>query len=451
MLPCKDRLHGRVSWLWIAALTVPAGMSAFVEKCSGTALVFTLRKFLQDPQAIAGLTSLNILFGLLAAPVVAWYSDRIDPRLGKRKIFMIPGLSLVGLCLVLLPNLTHVWLVVLVVVVYQFSMDVGFTGVWRPLYVDQVPDKQRGRGMVMNRYMAITMRMVFMLGLIGQFDKQFGAGPIKGKARQGLNHVQALGLSGEQMIYYAGAGMVFLTVVFLLCCVREPHNNELRIGRSRFCWRTYFASIFGEPQLRPLYWLVFASTLMSLKLGPFHVLLITEQFGFSKQMMGNIHTVSMVLNMVLILPVGALLVDRINRWRLFWICVIGSTLQPVTFWWVVHTSWGTSHISPGLVIGFHIIDAAFDHLGLIVLWPLLFERVSAKKRGTAQAGFLIVSGAISFIMMNLMGFWVKYWPTSSMAEGAYNYMSGYVLVFIVGVAACVVTWKSRLLILQSPD
>lgn len=435
----SNRQAYHVKWLFLVALAVPAGMAAFVGKCSGTALVFTLKKFIQDPQAIVALTSLNVLFGILVAPVVAWYSDRLHTSWGRRRPLMIPGLIVLTICLVLLPQANNLVLVIIILVVYQFSMDFGFTGLWNPLYADIVPDEQRGRGMVMNRAMAMAMRMVFMLFLIGRFDMKYGGGQGgHGKGHGGgsaaMKAVHYANLTGEQVIYYSAAVLVILTILFLVIFVREPASGTAYKFKERFNLRRYLSNIFGNAQLRRLYLWVGAATLMSTKLGSLQTLLFTEQFGFSKQMMGNIHTVCMSVNGLLILPLGAAIVDRINRRKLFYICLFCSTLHPIIFWSYVRFICPMP--VPHIVIGFHVFDAAFDHLGMIALWPLLYEKLVPATRGTAQAGFLIVGGIVSFVVMNLMGAWVKFFSHLFSSNGQYDYMIGYLLILILGLTAC---------------
>lgn len=435
---------GQIKWLWIAALSVPAGMAAFVEKCSGTALVFTLKKFIQDPQAIVALTSLNVLFGILVAPIVAWQSDRLHTRWGRRRPFMIPGLMLLVICLVLLPQARSLGWLIVILVVYQFSMDFGFTGLWKPLYADLVPDEQRGRGMVVNRGMSMAMRMVFMLFLIGRFDRHYGGGKGHGGGGKAaaMEAVRWAGLTGEQVIYYSGAALVVLAILFLICFARESVESVTRPAqRERFHLKRYLGQLFGSARLRRLYLWVIAATLMATKLGSLRALLFTEQFGFSKQMMGNIHTVSMIVNGLIILPLGASLVDRINRQRLFYLCLLCSTLHPIVFWSYVHFICPVP--DPRVVIAFHVVDAAFDHLGLIALWPLLYQSLTSTQRGTAQAGFLVVGGLTSFVAMNAMGAWIKGYSRLCLPHGTYDYMSGYLLIFVLGLAACGLAFGSN--------
>jgi len=47
----------RIPWAWVLWMSLPVGVFAFVEKCSGTALIFTMRKFIADPALISLLGS----------------------------------------------------------------------------------------------------------------------------------------------------------------------------------------------------------------------------------------------------------------------------------------------------------------------------------------------------------------------------------------------------------
>ncbi len=424
-----------IPWLWIIWLGFPAAMSAFIEKCSGTALTFTIKKFTDDPVTIASLGSLNILFGITIAPAIAYYSDHHLGRWGRRKPFMLAGLTVLAVSLVFIPFASSLWLLVVLIIIYQASLDLGFTGLWDPLYADIVPNHQRGRGMVVNRYMAMAARLLFMFFLIGQFKEHVGQGRLfQSLAGKSLAH-----LTGEQLIYFIAAAGVLATVFLIGFGIREV-SNAASAANIPFNLKRYLSSVFYSSEHRRLCLLVAASVLMTFKLGSLLPLLFTEQFQFSMQTMGQVHGITMMINALIVLPIAAILSDRIDRFKLFAVCLIGSTLQPILFWSYVH--W-VSIPTPGLAIGFHAADAALDHLGLIALWPLLYENSLSEDRGAMKAGFLIVGGIASFILANLLGFWVKWFSHQSPEGVSYDYMSGYLLIFIAGIAACILSYYGR--------
>ncbi len=417
-------------------MAYPPGMYAFIEKCSGTALVFTLKKFTHDPLTIALVTSINVLFGILLAPVVSYLSDSIGCR---RKPFMLPGLCLLAICLFILPNTNTLALTIVVIIFYQLSVDVGFSSLWQPLYADIVPDKKRQYGMIINRYTSILARLFFMYFLIGQFDKGMkGKGGGKDAFMTGKSFIS--GLTGEQLIYYLAAFFAIGTV-FLLMFIKEEPKFKKKLNKLKF--KNIFSSLFAKKEYKNLYLLILASSLMRVKLGCIWPLMVTEQFHLSKQALGNIHSLTMITTLAITLPFAAVLVNRINRWRLFLICIIISTLHPLAFWIYVNFINPTPKILE--IVCFQVVNAASEHIGFITLWPLIFEFVPSRKRGTVNAGLLFISGITTFVMGNAVAIIVKAFgcSTSNNVE-CYNYSIGWLVIFAAGMIGCYITLKARL-------
>lgn len=422
--------RSRIPWSWLILLGMPAIMSAFIDKCSETALTFTMKKFTDDPVTISVLGSLNILFGLTIAPLVAYYSDKSKGSLGRRRPFMILGLLIAGLSLIIIPFTQSLLSLAIAIIIFFAAIDFGFTGLWDPLYADLVPDKQRGRGMVVNRYMAMAARLLFMFFLIGKFKEHVG----QPKILQALTGSHMFNLTGEQLIYFIAAAMVIITALFIVFFIKET-NNTLYETPDKFRIKEFFSDIFGSKQNRQLFLLMAASALMTVKLKNLMPLLFTEQFGFSMKTMGQVHGTTMAFNCFIVLPVAAILADRVNRYKLFLICLAGSTIQPIVFW--SYVKWFAIP-TQSVAIGFHVADAAFDHMALIALWPLLYESIVPQKRGSLKAGLLIIGGLVSFILSILLGIWIKWFTTKT--TGGYDYMSGYLLIFISGIIACVLAY-----------
>ena len=53
-----------------------------------------------------------------------------------------------------------------------------------------------------------------------------------------------------------------------------------------------------------------------------------------------------------------------------------------------------------------------------------------------MAAFLVVTGVVHFVSNNLLGLWVKGYSAVACAPGSYDYMSGYLYIFAVGLIAC---------------
>lgn len=414
-------------------LSIPVATFAFVEKCSGTALTFTLRKHIDTPAWILLVGSINSLFAVLIAPWAACRSDHMATFLGRRKTLIAVGFVLLAVSLVLIPEASSLWLLILLILVYQFAVDLGYTGPWDPLYFDIVPKSQRGRGAIINRYASIGARFVFMFFLIGRFDEEIGAR----KTASAMSASRWATLTGEQVIYLSAALLVLVSLGVILVFVKERRPPEQK--REKTTLPQYLRQMFFVRENRLLCSLVVASVLMSTQLMNLRPLLITEQFGYSKQMLGNMHGVTMLINTVVVLPILVVFIDRVDKFKLFAGCILLSTLHPAVFWVYV------KHFAPGAIppvsaiIAFNVADSVFDRTALLALWPFLFDLVDPAKKGFMHSGFLIVAGGAKFVNTNLMGLWVQLVHVLTGRPAQTDYMSCYLYIFLVGVIGCMGT------------
>ena len=428
-----QRRQKELHWGWLFLLSFPVATFALVEKCSGTALTFTLKKYIQNPAWILFLGSINSLFAVIIAPWAAYKSDQVQTFLGRRKTMITAGFLLLILSMVLIPHASSVILLVFLILIYQFAVDLGYTGPWNPLYFDVVPKKQRGRGMIINRYASIAARFVFMFFLIGQFDEEISFK----KASAALSESRWAVLTGEQVIYYLTAILLFLSLLIILIFVKEKqciHEKKETVT----LWK-YLQQMFLVRHNFLLCILVISSVLMSTQLMNLRPLLITEQFGYSKKMFGNIHGITMLFNTILILPLLVFLIDRVDKFKLFTCCILLSTLQPAVFWCYVKYLAPSGIPSASAIIAFTVADSIFDRTGLLVLWPFLFDQVDPEKKGFMNSGFLLAAGCVKFLNTNLMGLWVQFVHVLSGKSGQIDYMSCYIYIFIVGIIGCIGT------------
>ena len=439
----------RIPWAWVLWMSLPVGVFAFVEKCSGTALIFTMRKFIADPALISLLGSVNIAFNFLVAPLVAWKSDRLRTRWGRRKPFIVAGLVLLIPSLVVLPLAPNLWTLIPAILLYQFAVDFGFTGPWSPLYYEIVPPPQRGRAVAVNRLMSVIARLFFNFLLIGRFDEVNAV-----KLTPGFGGLKALNLTGEQLIYFLAAALVLASVLFVILFVREtppaPDEDETVQPRPLAAFwpgRAFFQSVFGTVRARLLCLLVLASVAAQVGLGQLQPLLITEQFGYTKRAMGNMHGTIILLEIGLVLPLMAWLLDRMDRFRLFQAGLWLAALQPLAYWLYVKFA-APQQIPPvPAVIGFTAVGALARTATLLSLEPLLFALTPPKLLGTFNSGFLIARGLATVLLMNGVGLWVKCYSGYFCAPLKFDYMSGYLYLFACGLAGCLlalyVGWERR--------
>lgn len=421
--------RSKIPLLWMIGLALPVAVFAYVEKCSGTALTFTLKKYTSDPALIAFVGSINKIFGVLIAPWAACISDRA----GGRRPVILAGLAVAAAMLALLPGCGSLASVIAVVVIFQAAVDFGYTGPWRPLHFDIVPKEQRGRSMVINRYLSIAMRFVFMFFLIGSFDITIGDKLPPSLMKKDM----FASLTGEQAIYYLGAAGIAVAFFFVLFGIRESKALPRKGGRGSL--KGYFTALFTDRKVQLSALLVVCYTLMSTQLMTLRPLLITEQFGYSKQVMGNIHAATMLTNTLLILPLILLFIDKVDRIRMFVGCIVLSTLHPLVFWLYV------KFVAPGqipgeaAIIAFNVADSIFDKTAFLLLWPIVFDLTDPARKGFTNSAALTAAGIAGFININLLGLVVKWYSARFCADGVYDYMSTYLYIFAAGILATIGT------------
>lgn len=418
--------QARIPWTWVVLITTTTGVFSLVDSVSGPALTFTLKRFTNDPALITFIGAINIAFNFMVAPYTAWKSDRIWTRWGRRRPFLLAGWSVMALALVAAPLSPSLWVLTALVILWQFGMDFGYSGPWSPLFYEVVPMHQRGRAVVIKRLMTVLAQLFFNYVLIGQFDRIYDLDLGLGSFR----------VTGEQTIYWVTAGLVGAAVMHLLLNVHETAPRHPP-QPERFRPAAYVRETLATRQFVMIYVLMFASVAMNTGLAQLAPLLITEQFGYSKQALGGMATISIVLNLAVVIPLAAVITDRFDRFRIFQAGLVLSTLHPLAYWCFV------KFLAPGeapgvaVIIAFSLANTLFDSVANLALEPYFFDLVPRSKMGTINSGFLFVRGVLSVVITAGVGLWVKYYSQWFGAEGRYDYMSGYLYIFGIGVLGVV--------------
>lgn len=419
--------HSKIPWLWVILFAYPAAAHTLVESISGPALTFTMKKFVSDPALITFLGSLNIVFNFLVGPWVAWKSDHIWTRWGRRKPFLIAGWILLFFAILCVPLAPNIFVLALCIALYRFCEDFGYTGPWTPLYYEMVPTCQRGRAVIIKRFGSLLARLLFLWVLIGKFDDIIAI-----NWSFGLFPGSVIHLKGELLIYCVGALAILLVVLQMLFLVKEAKPANLP-AHERFSPLRYVKVLFGEWQWRILFLLMFCSLALVAGLGQLAPLLITEQFGYTKKLFGQVHSVQLVVELLAFLPLAMFVADRFDRFRVFQFGLILSTLQPLCYWAFVKYVAVNGVPTFSEIVFFNLWNSAADVVAALALEPLIFDYVPRNMMGTINSGFLFVRGVLLLVITNGVGLWVKFFPQRTYPKPGYDYMSAYLYVFCIGV------------------
>ncbi|MDR1190757.1 MAG: MFS transporter [Verrucomicrobiales bacterium] len=418
-----------IPWSWVILLTATSGAAMFVETIHGSALTFTIRKFTGDPVLISFIGGINLAFNFLVAPYVSWKSDRVWTKWGRRRPFMLVGFAMLVPSLIAVPYAPSLWILVALIVIYQFALELGYVGPWSPLLYSVVPIHQRGRMAVIKHIFGVLVRVFYNWVLIGQFDAVYN-----------LNlGVGALRMTGEQVIYFTVALVIFAALLNLLFNVRELRPDNIP-PPERFNLKRYLSEVFSERQFLMIYLLLFAVVALYAGLGQMLPLLITEQFGYSKEMFGRIFVIATLVDLCVAMPISGLIADRFDRFRTFKIGMILSTLHPLAYWGYCKFIAEGQIPSVTAIVVAQSLATLFHVVASVCLEPYFYDLVPKNKMGTLNSGSLIVRGVMNFLVTVGVGFWVKYYTVLFPCGGKIDYLSGYLYVFLIGACGLVVTF-----------
>jgi hypothetical protein len=144
----------------------------------------------------------------------------------------------------------------------------------------------------------------------------------------------------------------------------------------------------------------------------------------------------MAPEMVIVLPLIGLLIDRVDRFRLFAIGLAICTIHPLAYWVFVKYVAVGQVPSPAQIIAFTVAGHAGRMLACLAFEPFLFDHSPRHRMGAMNSGLLLVQGAITLPILNGLGLWVKGYSAAFGTAGEFDYMSGYLYIWILCLAAC---------------
>ncbi len=411
--------HKRIPWRWVLLLILMSQSRILVMFAVGS-MTFTMRKFIESPLIINSVASLDIVFNLLVAAPCLYYSDRIWTRFGRRLPFVVTSFVILGVVLLLLPLAGSAVPMAVLVVLYLIFWDVGST--YDTLIMEIIPPEQRGRAAAIQAWFLNAIIMLSAVVISGRFDD--------------VAHSAGFTLRGEELIYWWGATCLFFCTLMLVLFVRERRPVDPPPADFGGGVKGAFTNIFSEKTLWPVYLLVFSTVLMQTGLGAIDPLLMTEQWGYSKQDMGTNVFVGGMINLVLVIPLIGILTDKMDRLKMFSIGVVGTIIVQITYYVFVQFVLPDRRPSIAQMIIFGQTLSIVGQFSGIAMQPLIYEYIPRDKMGTAQAGLNFVRSVTRLLTLNGIGLWVTTYSRWFLPEGRYDYFSGYLFMILMNVIGC---------------
>jgi MFS family permease len=410
--------HKSISWRWVTLMAIfglPHTIAFFVT----INLVFTIKKFINNPAVINAITSMDVAFNLIFAATVLYISDRIWTRYGRRKIFMIPAYAMIAIAFMLLPLATNVWTMLAAAVLWYIFIDVAAT--FMTLKMEVVPPHQRGRWSGMNAWITQILVIVFFVLVGPRFDDVITIGGFR--------------LTGEMFSYWMGSFAMLIGLLFLCFFVKEVEPEEER-PTFKGGFLGVYKTVFANKQLFPVYLLMFCWLMIQQGLGAVDPLLFTEQWGYVKQDIGTNILAGGLLNLI-VMPIMGYLADKVDRIKLITIGMVGAMLGKIGYYIWVQFILADNRPEIFHIIVFGYVASFFGSFISIAFWPLAYDYIPRDKMGTAQTGLMVIRTLSRFILMNGVGVFITAYSWLFLPEGQYDYFSGYLFLIvtdIIGVA-----------------
>lgn len=409
--------HKRIPWRWVV-LVVLLGIPNVIPIFVAGSLTFSMKKFIDSPAIINGLSSLDFLFNLLVGATCLYLSDRIWTRRGRRTPFVMAAWFCMAVCFFFIPLAGGIWTLAPLIVLMLVAADVGTT--FQSLQMEIIPPDQRGRFSAM--WQIVFQLLILLFGVVvgGRFDESMHRGESV--------------VRGEQTIYWLAALFLMIGIVFVWFFIRERRPLEAPPNHRQGI-KGVFENLIADRGLWPVYLLAFSQTLMTTGLGAIDPLLMTEQWGYSKQDLGTNSFVGGIINLC-ILPFIAYFADRMNRIKMFVGGVVGALILQIGYY--VFVKFILPDHRPTLV---HIITfgEAMSICGLFAntaFLPLLFDYIPRGRMGTAQAGLSFVNSVTRLLTINGVGLWVANYARLFLPPGKYDYFSAYLFMILLNMIGC---------------
>lgn len=376
--------------------------------------ILLIKKYLDNPAAIMGLISLQIYLTFIVAPLIAWLSDRIWTRFGRRKVFVASSDFLRFLFLLGMPFAPNLWILIIFRWLYDFFGDLASPA--QALVYEVVPAKQRGLSSGFMQAFMNVGNLVFFTLLLGRFHDVYFMGPFR-----------IFSTASGGTVMFVICSLIFLgAAIFEAIGVKEiypPGRKRLMDGRKpgENVFRHFARSVFGDifaKDLTPLYLLLFANVMFGFSLGVFQPLLFTEQWGYELQTFGNTIAIGVPVGIVMGL-LGGWMADRYGKMLIVFFATSGNFVVNILY--TVYVFYQPDY-RPSFweIVAFGNAAYIFGAVKGVATGPLLWEYVARNRMGGATAGITIFNALFRNSIGVIVGGWLLLWSIWFFPQAGYN-------------------------------
>lgn len=375
-------------WYILALVSLSIGTCA-VTMCSNQVLPITLRKFTDSTMLIGFVVSLQAMNQLWVTPYVAWKSDRIWTRIGRRKPLVLVLAPLLAVTVIAVPRNSMLWALVILVFILQMAEDAELA-IMGPSISDSVPDKQRPLATAMWE-MVQAVPIIF----IGRYVMKLMDPGIHVLRVPYLGRTVRL-VGAEHWPYTIAGIMVLLTGIMFVSVMREryvPPRPE-----DKFRLLSYGREVFRLREHVLIYVVFFFQPLFILVARAFFPLLATQAMHLKPSEYGSALSWGAITSLIICIPMGYLF-NRFRCRRALSIIGCLTGLVPLTFGLFFMKS------AQDLAVYFAMETFTFKFLRLNFM-PYVMEYTTPRNVGTILGFTTAINGMVRFTMIPLAGWLV---------------------------------------------
>jgi Na+/melibiose symporter-like transporter len=382
IITCKKR----IPFLWIVLAALPWVAMLFKDKLMGAAFTASMKKYVDNPAALSFVLGIAPLASWVVPTLVGFYADRIWTRIGRRKPFILLSWCGTITCIFCMPLAPSFPVLIGLYVAFVICNDFGTPA--EALKMEVVPPSQRALSTAVVHWINQVGVIVYFWVALGRFDE--------------VTAFLGRDWNGQQGLFWTVALAMVVMLMFLMLGIKETDPKSSL--RGKFGFLDFFRGLFSG-HIWPLYVLTFSTAFTGAGIGAFDYLLLTEQWGYTNQDVGNNIVIGGVINLFLI-PLIGMIASRTGRFRVYITLIsLGIAVNVGRYCYYEYVLYdGRPTILEMVFFG-----EMFSILGIltsIALVPLVYDYISRNELGTYSAGAGLVQRGSGIFLTMLMGAFV---------------------------------------------